>query len=70
MYKLIYHGLLNTNGKVHLMDATELTVFRVGNELGKSGNELGDLSFTAALFYGLLKVELYWEFCNTDFSSK
>ena len=36
--------------------STELTVFGVGNELGKSGNELGDLSFTAALFYGLLKV--------------
>ena len=37
-------------------DSTELTVLRVGNELGKCGNELGDTSFIASLFYGLLKV--------------
>ena len=53
-----------------LDDTTELTVMRIGNELGNSGNELGDLSFTADLFYGLLKVGLYWEYYNTEFSSK
>ena len=53
-----------------LDDATELTVMRTGNELGNSGNELGDLSFTAATSYGLLKADLYWVYYDTAVSSK